>query len=184
MKRLVGICCMAIAIGLVFYGCGGKQFGANDIAKIRAAASTLAEKEIERFQPLEYQHKDEAMFYQCMGHPIDPTWGVYAKAYREFTGSEIKDITMENSLERPIKVIVSYNFDVYATDPAIPRDDPEGLDKAQKVTNFILHHKESKPLVYYFDFDGNQVGDLPEQFPRVSYYQETDLVPNPSPGFQ
>jgi hypothetical protein len=176
-----------ICIGIVMIGCEAKQTQETadqeskplmqaDIVGIKAKVAELAATEIERFNAIESEYKDEVKFWPATGHPLHPESGVYCRVYRVFDAHELLNIELTSNLIKPVLVTVEYSAKVYST-PIYHSDYDDSEEKATQDTNFEFNRDEKVAVSYELDQEGNLAGSLPDPPQRASYWNEASLTP-------
>lgn len=168
MKRLV---CLAFALPLLVTACGGsgskQALGVPDIVALREAAARLAETELVRLQALEEPRKEKLILSPTM-NPFTIGTGIWSRVYREYTGYEIKDIRLKDSLMHPVEFEITYAFKVFAT-PGRNEDFKGAKELAEAEHEFEFRRETSLDLVYQADLSG-EVGELPPDPPHDQYH--------------
>lgn len=167
-KRLV---CLALALPILATACGGsgskQALGVPDIVALREAASRLAETELERLQALEEPRKEKLILSPTM-NPFTVGTGIWSRVYREYTGYEIKDIRLKDSLMHPVEFEITYTFKVFAT-PGRNDDFTGAKDLAEAEREFEFRREASLDLVYRADLSG-EVAELPPDPPHEQFH--------------
>lgn len=173
--------CTALVLLAVSLACGrnSASFGVPDIVVLREAGNRLAESEMKRLQALEEPRKDELIRSPTMNPFTYGTSGIYSRVYREYTGYEVKDIRLKDSLLSPVEYEIAYEFKVFST-PGKNDEFPGAKEIAESEREFSLRRESSLTMTYLTDLEG-KVTEQPEDPPFEQFHprEYTRALPKP-----
>lgn len=170
---------LAVVLAALAAACGKNSLpdspGAPErITLIKKNALARAEEEMKRFQAIEEKYKNDTEEFLCIGHPFDPTIGVFAKVYREWKDARVADIRLSDSLERPYEIDVVYSITVWSTEYE-PNFKPDAQELAEPKTEFSPRRDKEIHITYYANMNCEMTDDRGEWPGRESWYSQYDL---------
>lgn len=135
-------------------------------------ARALAEGELARLSAAEMMYRNRVFLHSYSYPSAGLQSFAYTKRYREFKDFEIVDIVKSESLLRPYRISIRYNFDIVGTDGVhVTRLNPKAAQLAAQDHRFRRFRSDSIVLDYDCDQDGEPLSAALPNLARPNYFE-------------
>lgn len=191
MNKAFGV--LAALFSALLFGCtdsmssgsSSRVLSASRIAKLTETASRLAESEMARMSAAEMIYRNKVQYNETILPVLQTKTGAYLKIYRNFTGYEVEDIVLSDSVLYPITYEIRYDYDVLASTQR-GMDLPNAFSLSSQDREFELLRHSSVTQRYRCDWSGDYEGapssllSRPNPFFLSEKLESDSATPSPS----
>jgi len=138
---------------------------------LQEQATLIAESEMARLSAIEMIYRNKTYRYTFESNMVDLSPKIYTKLYRQFTGFEVVDITLADSVIRPVEIDIAFQFEVVTSKIVGESDDPESVKIAKNNYDFRPLASDSAQLTYVCDENGALLESGVEGLGRPNFYE-------------